>query len=229
MTAVSVVIPCFNYARYLPEALQSVLDQTRPPDEIIVVDDGSTDETAAVAARYPVRVISQTNQGIAAARNTGISASLGEALAFIDADDLWPRDSLEARLVRLETEPKVDCVFGRTEAFLSADLSDVDRARLHCPAGPMAARAAGTMLARRTVFDVVGLFEPTLRVGEFIDWVGRLTHVGAGCASIDTLCMRRRIHGANTVLQNKAGSSDYLRALKASLDRKSAAVGAGGR
>ena len=85
---VSVVIPCYNQAHFLGEAIESVLAQTYPHLEIVVVDDGSTDNTGEVAARYPgVRYVRQENQGLAAARNTGLRHSSGDYLVFLDADD----------------------------------------------------------------------------------------------------------------------------------------------
>ena len=85
---ISVIIPCYNQAHYLGEAISSVIYQTYPNLEVIVVDDGSTDETAEVAGRYPqVRCIRQGNQGLSAARNRGLKASRGEYVVFLDADD----------------------------------------------------------------------------------------------------------------------------------------------
>src|SRR5215210_7179893 len=90
--AVSVVIPCFNQGHFLGEALESVLSQTRPPDHVVVVDDGSVDNTAVVVGRFPtVHYIRQPNGGLARARNTGLRHTRGEYLVFLDADDrLWP-------------------------------------------------------------------------------------------------------------------------------------------
>src|SRR5918997_500688 len=104
---VSVVIPCYNQAHFLGEAIESVLSQTYPHFEVVVVDDGSTDNTQEVAARYPgVRYIRQENQGLAGARNAGIRRSNGSFLVFLDADDrLLPR-ALEAGLKALKEHPE---------------------------------------------------------------------------------------------------------------------------
>lgn len=98
--SVSAVVPCYNGARFLRETLESALAQTHPPLEVIVVDDGSTDDSAAIAASLgpPVRVIRQANQGESVARNRGIDEACGDWLAFLDADDLWHPRKLAAQL-----------------------------------------------------------------------------------------------------------------------------------
>ncbi|HVP12275.1 MAG TPA: glycosyltransferase family 2 protein [Phycisphaerae bacterium] len=107
---ISVVIPSYNSAGLVPDAIRSVLGQTRPADEIIVVDDGSRDETGQVCAEFgpAVRYIRQENAGASAARNTGIAASRGDWLAFLDADDLWDAEKLELQLAALVRHPDAD-------------------------------------------------------------------------------------------------------------------------
>lgn len=110
---VSVVIPSYNSATVLPDAIDSVLNQTRPADEIIVVDDGSQDETEKVCRNYGhrVRYLRQENQGASTARNSGIEAAEGRWLAFLDADDIWDHEKLEIQLSALEQNPEADfCV-----------------------------------------------------------------------------------------------------------------------
>lgn len=136
---VSVVIPVWNAARYLPQTLQSVLRQTRPPEEIVVVDDGSTDESAAVAEKFGtgVRVLRQDNRGESAARNRGIEAAQGDWIAFLDADDLWHPEKLARQLAAIQADPAVDCVhtnwyfFGRQNGRV--DVSAVDSAERYRP------------------------------------------------------------------------------------------------
>lgn len=103
MKLVSVIIPCYNYGRFLAEAIDSVLRQTHLATEIVVVDDGSVDDTRAVAASYPqVRYIYQENQGLSAARNTGIENSAGTYITFLDADDWLFPDALAINVQYLD-------------------------------------------------------------------------------------------------------------------------------
>src|SRR5215208_7628052 len=111
---VSVVIPCYNQAHFLGEAIESVLAQSYPYFEIIVVDDGSPDDTSEVAARYPeVRLVRQENQGVSGARNSGFARSEGEYVVFLDADDRLLPEALEAHLEHLEAHPECAFVSGR--------------------------------------------------------------------------------------------------------------------
>ncbi len=111
---VSVIIPAFNCAAYIRAAVDSALTQNRVPDEIIVVDDGSTDGTDRVLARYdaPVRVIRQINAGVSAARNTGLRAASGDLIAFLDGDDMFTPDSIARRVEIFQKSPEVGVVYG---------------------------------------------------------------------------------------------------------------------
>lgn len=111
-TAISVIIPAYNAAAFLRNAIESALRQTLPALEILVVDDGSRDETGRIAASYgaPVRCLRRENGGLSAARNTGIEAAQGEWLAFLDADDLWPEDHLASQWA-VASQTGADLVF----------------------------------------------------------------------------------------------------------------------
>lgn len=119
---VSVIIPCYNTARFLGEAIESGLAQTWSDIEIVVVNDGSTDDTSAVARRYGdrVRLVEQANGGLAAARNSGIKAATGEYVGFLDADDRWNPDKVSKQIAALDASPDaVLCHTGRV--LFSAD------------------------------------------------------------------------------------------------------------
>lgn len=110
MPTISVVIPTYNRAALLPEAITSALEQSSAPLEVIVVDDGSQDDTAAAVAPFgsAVRYIRQPNAGVGAARNTGVRAATGEWVAFLDSDDTWERDKLALQLAALGAVPEAD-------------------------------------------------------------------------------------------------------------------------
>jgi len=119
MKRISVVIPSYNYARFVREAIDSALAQTYPPLEVIVVDDGSTDATPEVLASYGdrIRVIRQRNEGVARARNAGIATARGDYVAFLDADDVWHPRKLELQIARFDGDPSLGLVHCGVEMF----------------------------------------------------------------------------------------------------------------
>jgi glycosyltransferase involved in cell wall biosynthesis len=116
---VSVIIPVYNGARFLRAALESVLAQTYRNFEVIVVDDGSVDDSGVIAQSFPeVRYIHQTNQGVAAARNHAIEVARGEYFAFLDQDDLWTADKLKLQIAYLLSHPEVGYTLTQQSFFL---------------------------------------------------------------------------------------------------------------
>lgn len=223
---VSLVIPCYNGAPYLAEALASAFGQDPAPDEVIVVDDGSTDDSGSIAAGFGprVRCVRQEQLGISAARNRGVALSTGDLIAFLDADDIWPAGSLSARRTLLEDRPELDSASGLVTQFISPELPDEIRRTLVCPEGLSRARVAGAMLVRRRVFERVGPFDPSFRIGETLDWIARADAAGVTNEIAEHVVLRRRVHGANTTARLKDEKAEYLRVLKASLDRRRAAA-----
>jgi len=220
---ISVVIPVFNGAPYLGEAVESVLAQTHPPFEVIVVDDGSTDETLAVAARYsaPVRVLTQPHAGAAAARNLGVDAALGDLLAFLDADDRWAPLKLERQAEMLRRTPHLDGALGyvrqlRAGPEWSATVSAVHNGLEAATPGYV----AGAMLVRRTAFLRVGLFRTHWRTGEFIDWFARADEAALQFGLVPEVVLWRRIHASNSGLRNPDAVVDYTRIVRESLRRR---------
>ena len=178
---VSVVIPTFNYGRFLQRAIDSVLAQTYSPLECIVVDDGSTDETAQVLSRYGDRVqaIRQANLGVSRARNTGIRASRGDFVALLDADDAWAPAKIASQVEMLLADPELGVVGCASELVgdggppravrvrqVPRDLPDRLR-RLATREAWVEGSCSGAMVPRR-VLDEVGLFDEALQAGE--DW-----------------------------------------------------------
>lgn len=219
---VSAIIPVFQGERYLEEAIRSVLDQTRPPDEIIAVDDGSTDGSAGIAASFlpDVRLVYQQNAGTSSARNRGVRESTGECLAFLDQDDLWEGEKLQTQLAAFEDHPEAGAIFGHVQQFVSPELEKSVRERFACPEEPQEGYAPSTMLIRREAFLEVGYFDERWQQAEWIEWLLRLRESGCPILMLDAVVSRRRIHPGNKGVVRRADTSEYLYALKESVDRR---------
>lgn len=214
---ISVIVPVYNCERFLAEAVASVRAQGVPVHELIVVDDGSTDGSAAIARSVADRVISQANLGIGAARNTGIAAAGGDLLAFLDSDDLWSPDKLALQMAALDADPSLDMVLGEVVQFRGDVTAAGDGER-------EPGYLAGAMIIRRAAFDRVGTFDPTLRVGEFIDWHARAVDAGLRSRMIPAVVLYRRLHDANLGLRAANSRVDYARVARAALARRRAAA-----
>ena len=218
---ISVIIPVYNGERYLAEALDSVLAQQYEKMEIIVVDDGSTDGTSKIARSYKdVTYLCQSRQGAAAARNRGVQHARGEFLAFLDADDLWMPDKTTKQMSVLRSDAQPDMVFGHVEQFYSPELEASLKSKIKMIETVMPGYVPGTMLIKKETFLNIGFFNPDLKLGEFIDWYLRAQHSCLKDSMLPDIVLKRRIHDANTGIRERDSRKDYLRVLKASLDRR---------
>jgi glycosyltransferase involved in cell wall biosynthesis len=216
--SISVVIPAFNAESFLAAAVESIQRQQHRQTEIVVVDDGSTDGTLAIAqGLVGVRTVTQANAGSGAARNTGIALARGELLAFLDADDLWTQGKLAPQLNVLKRRPEIDLVGGHVEQFFDPGYSAPPGAS---PPPTAEAYCAGSVLIRRGAFNRVGGFRTDLKVGEYLDWHSRAVSCGLGMLALPHVVLRRRIHGSNSVLRHRGEYSNYLSVLKSHLARK---------
>jgi len=169
----SVVIPAYNAAQLVADAVASIRAQGLADMEILLVDDGSTDDTAAVARSLSVSVLAQPdriNRGPAAARNLGIRASSAGYLAFLDVDDEWPPDAIPYLLASLENDRALQVALGHVQCFI-CEPGDSSAYREHGP--PFVTFLLGAAVYRRAVFEHVGLFDEALREGEDVDWFMR--------------------------------------------------------
>ena len=196
MISISVVIPAWNAARYIGDAVDSVLSQAVAPDEIIIVDDGSTDQTSECVRKFGSRVtlIAQSNAGAAAARNRGVAAAHGEAIALLDADDLMAPRRLELQRAVLAYDPHCAIALGKQLTFrteqerLALDSGKVDLSAMRPGYVPSAA------MVRASVFALVGSFDAALRIGDFLDWITRAQSLGVSIKAMEQVVAYRRLH-----------------------------------
>ncbi len=218
---ISCIVPVFNGARYLAEALESILNQTCRPLEIIVVDDGSTDQSAAVIRRYGNRVRSffQDNAGPAKARNRGLSECGGDFVAFLDADDLWHPEKLERQAARFRARPDLDVCLTHVQNFWIPEL-EKEKVRLqnHRFAQPLPGYTMQALLARRSVFDRVGWFDDSLRAVDDTDWFLRAFEVGVILEMLPDVLVHRRLHDKN-LSRSELAYEALFGVIKNSLDR----------
>ena len=222
----SVVIPVRNGEKHLGATIESVLDEGFGSIEIIVVDDGSTDQSAAVAESFgqAVRCLRREARGLAAARNAGWTHALAPFVMHLDADDLVVPGSIALRLAVLTGNREVGIVTGHFESFFSDDLDAEARARIALPEGPRRGHIAGSSIVRRNLIDRVGPLDETIRGAADIDWYARATEAGIGIVVLPDIVLLRRIHGRNLNLTSSDQSIDRLRMVKAALDRRRAAA-----
>lgn len=208
---ISVIVPCFNQAGFLSEAIESALGQTHEALEVVVVDDGSTDDTGAVAARYPsVSYVWQENRGLAAARNAGMAVSRGSYLVFLDSDDRLLPHALEAGLACHRAHEGFAFVFG-TYRYIDARGRHLSPPVRRTPTpDPYAALLRknhigmhATVMYRRDALERAGGFNPSLRAGEDYDLYLRIAR-REGIACHDTLVAEYRRHRA-TMSNDPAG------------------------
>jgi glycosyltransferase involved in cell wall biosynthesis len=217
---ISVIVPVYNGEAFLAEALESIVCQAYTPLEIIVVDDGSTDGTAKVAARFPqVRYLYQTNRGPARARNAGLAQAQGQVITFLDADDVWSDDKLATQWALLWAHPEADLVLGHIHLVTACPRVDGQL----CPA--LIAQAwlspsLGAALIRRRAFERVGRLDETLPMSEDLDWFLRAREDGPPWFTHPETVLYYRQHAQNYSLRNPQADRYHLLALKKSLDRR---------
>ena len=219
---VSYIVPVYNGEAYLAEALDSILAQTLPALEVLVVDDGSSDGTPAVARRYGNRItyLRQPHAGQSVARNHGVRVARGDFLAFLDADDLAHPTKLARQVARFEARPELDLCKAMTRNFWSPEVPAEQRLAARGLPRPHAGNI-DTWLVRRTLFERIGGLDPDMRFGETLEWYWRARESGAPIELLPEVVAYRRVHGSNMTRGKREEQIDSLFALlRAAMERK---------
>ena len=224
---ITIILPVYNGEAFLAEAIESVLQQPYRPVEIVVVNDGSTDGTAAIVQHYvdneraPIVHHRQPNQGLPASLNRGLALAAGEWITFIDADDCWAGDKLAVQTAHLLADPTLAAVWGTTQMFAGGD--DSQGIML---GAPWHGTNLGSGLFRRSVFDRIGAFDVTLDHGEDLDWYLRLkSHAELRQIKVAEIALFYRYHGNNKWLGQPDALLQNLQVLRKHIGRQRAEAG----
>lgn len=209
----SVIIPARDAEKYVRECLESLFTALprHMDSEVIVIDDGSKDRTASLAASLGCTVLRQEKSGAAAARNKGVREAQGEFVFFLDADDILCDGALEALLAALCGDAALSAVFAKAVDFVSPELPPEAQKRFVPRTRAYAGCLPGCGLFRRAVFARVGLFDESMLSGETVAWQLRLRDSGVKSIVLDTISLRRRLHPDSTGAKHGARErKDYL-------------------
>ncbi len=219
---ISVIIPTRNYGRYIGEALESVITQSLPAAEILVIDDGSEDDTAEMVAKFSARVryYFSEKKGLGAARNLGVRFSSGEMIAHLDADDIWIPKKLEKQAEEFMKTPDLDIAGGMMQPFFCKHMDPDKKRKIYCSPLPLPGFSASVLLVRRSSFFKVGFYREDLPGGEDLDWFLRAREIPLKEKMVDELLAYRRLHDANSSMIRHHAHASRLQVLRESLERR---------
>jgi glycosyltransferase involved in cell wall biosynthesis len=218
---VSVVIPVKDGERFLAEAIDSVVHQVRPPEEIVVVDGGSTDRSVEIAKSYDlVRCIEQTGTGLAQAWNQGIEESSGSLVAFLDSDDRWRPKKLQLQVKILETRPEVDAVIGRIRFFLQQGTDPPPGFQTALLDSDHPGQLPSALLVRRETFERLGVFDTGYETASDLDWFARFKDAGLELGVVEQVVAEKRAHDSNLSYFSASVGPEIVQALRRSIHRQ---------
>lgn len=203
--SVSVIIAVYNAEPFLAEAIESVLRQTLPPQQVIVIDDGSTDQSAKIARRYLpyIQLEQQPNAGSPSARNRGVALAKGDLLAFLDADDFWTPEKLALQIEALQRSPDLEAVFGQLKQMNTLEIADQDNFLFSNDVTDGC--HLDTLLIWRNAFQRIGPFDP-LWIIDVVEWLWRARRMELRTEILPHVLAWRRIHGDNESIRERTRS-----------------------
>lgn len=218
---ISVVMAVYNGAAFLRDALESVRRQTYPHLELVVVDDGSTDESGVIARSFcPAHYVHQANRGIAASRNRGLTLAAGEVVAFLDQDDTWAADKLARQLEYLNDHPDVSIVLAKERLVFAEGYHSSYWANHRLMAEDHVSVVPGAWLVRKRLFAQVGPFDGGFKIADDFDWLMRLLDSGARYGVVEDTLLFKRLHDANASARIDVARAEILATMRASIHRR---------
>lgn len=216
---VSVIIPVYNAGPYIREAIESILRQTYKPIEIIVVDDGSSDHSAAEVKTFDnIRYEYQDNGGPSKARNVGISLSQGEFIGFHDADDICTSNRFSEQMDVLLSDKAIEVVYSRIQNFLDVNADAPIFLKTNELMKPRMGFVSSALM-RKSVFEKVGFFNEEIKIGEDIDWMIRAEDCSVCASTIPEILVQRRLHQTNLSSDVAVGHRNLAKILLAKARR----------
>ncbi|CAH0997924.1 Undecaprenyl-phosphate 4-deoxy-4-formamido-L-arabinose transferase [Emticicia aquatica] len=218
---ISVIIPVYNAELYIKECIDSVLNQTLPPQEIIVINDGSSDNSFSILQSYghKINLFNQENKGLAATLNAGIKYAKNEWITFLDADDYWHPQNLAWKNEFYQANPDTLICFAWLKQFISPEQSDEVKAGIFCPTEAEKGWVKPTMIVHRSIFEKVCYFNESLRLGDFIEWFSKVQEHGIKYDIINKVVLYRRLH-RKSLSNDVRSQTDFVKLLKAKIDRQ---------
>ncbi len=218
LVTISIIMPVKNGENYLAQALTAIKAQNVKM-EIIVVNDGSNDNTVQIAQDFGCVILHHDeSKGLVASKNTALKVARGKYIMFHDHDDLLNQNALTEMLKELEESPEIYAVMAQLQDFFSPELSEKDKAKVALRTQPYCGLFSGATLIKKEVFDVIGLFDENLRAGDMIEWKGKMEKNNLPIKKLNFVSANRRIHNSNYGRLNKAGEyKDYASILRAKI------------
>lgn len=197
---ISVIIPVFNGGNFIAEAIDSVLNQTTTVDEIIVIDDGSTDNTAQLLRSYSnkIKYIFQNNLGVSAARNNGVRLARSKYIAFLDHDDIYLPNKVADALSIFTANPKADIVLGKWEYLFSDPIFEEIHRKKVGTTNSTSGVLVGSYVFKKTVFEKIGYFDEKLKFAEDVDLMMRINNSNLQIIHSEQLYLKYRSHNTNS-------------------------------
>lgn len=218
---VSCIIALYNGEAYVKEAIDSILAQTYSNTEILVINDGSTDNGPDIVKTYPeVRIINQENQGEGAARNRGIAEARGELIAFLDHDDFWHKDKLQTQVDALLQDSSLGYVLCRVKLIYEEGAEDLQWATEKEKTEKHGAFYPSAILAHKSISDITGPFKEKVKLFTDVDWFARATDLGIKKHICPERLLYRRFHGDNLTKHSRSSKEHFFGALFESVKRK---------